>query len=176
MDIGVQLHLLVLALIQSRLNRLYLLVIVIVDSDETFVELPQFDLLHRKLLLILRILAQRFLFFLSCILTMVLSGVASQYCARAAIWDLYQGFLQKVLFEVGRSLNLLHFVPLVQPKTIARARSERLWRVELLELRLCLSGRDLVIHVIGYVSILLQDQPLLILLNAVLFDRNDSLI
>ena len=71
-------------------------------------------------------------------LLMVLPSVSSQCRAGAAIWDLDQGCLQEVLFEVGRSLNLLDFVPLVQPETIARARPEWLWRVELRESRLCL--------------------------------------
>ena len=136
MNIGVQHHLL-FAPLQGRLNRLYLLAVVRVDPDETFVEFPQFNLLHRKLF-VLRMLAPAccFLFLLMFIL-MVLPRISSQYRAGAALWDLDQGFLQEVLFEVGRSLDLLDFVPLVQPETIARARPEWLRRVELRELRFC---------------------------------------
>ena len=136
MDIGVQLHLL-FVLLQGRLNRLYLLVVVRVDPDETFIKFPQFNLLHCKLFILRMLDPGCLLLLMMFILMVLLSSVASQYSAGAALWDLYQGFLQEVLFEVCRSLNLLDFVPLVQPETIARARSEWLRRVELRELRLC---------------------------------------
>ena len=135
MNIGVQHHLLFTPL-QGRLNRLYLLAVVRVDPDETFVEFPQFNLLHRKLF-VLRMLAPACFLFPMMFILMVLPRISSQYRAGAALWDLDQGFLQEVLFEVGRSLDLLDFVPLVQPETIARARPEWLRRVELRELRFC---------------------------------------
>ena len=86
MDIGVQHHLL-FAPLQGRLNRLYLLAVARVDPDETFIEFPQFNLLHRKLF-VLRMLAPACFLSPMMFILMVLPRISSQYRAGAALWDL----------------------------------------------------------------------------------------